>query len=151
MGQGSTEELRGRDYVQALLARATARAARAAANPGATFVFRPGGIAGANVYTDWPSLMAARAQIQGQAWIQIDDSIVSPATVPAGAWNLDNGASNFNDARGTAALVIDDGVEHRLHGDHRRRLEWNQSVVGRQRARSDRGARRCHPMIEVKP
>lgn len=90
MSQGSTEQLRARDYVQALLARANSRAARAGANPGATFVFRPGGTAGANVYTTWSTVMAARAQVQGLAWILVDDSIVSPAPITAGTWNLDN-------------------------------------------------------------
>jgi hypothetical protein len=54
-----------------------------------TFVYRPGytGLA-PNVYTSWPALMAAQLAVQGPKIIQIDDSIVSPAVIPSGTWNL---------------------------------------------------------------
>lgn len=54
-----------------------------------TFVYRPGGVAGKNVYTTWPSLYAALLTVAGPKWVQVDDSIVSPAVVPAGTYNLD--------------------------------------------------------------
>lgn len=41
-----------------------------------------------NVYATWETAYAAAAAIQGARSIQIDDSLVSPATVPAGAWDL---------------------------------------------------------------
>lgn len=88
MSQQSTEELRGRDYVIALLWLTRARAA-AASGLQTTFILRPGGVAGGNVYTSWPSLYAALTRVAGPKWIEIDDSIVSPAVVPAGAYALD--------------------------------------------------------------
>jgi len=88
MSQGSTEQLRGRDYVLALLWLARARAA-AAASARATFVLRPGGTAGGNVYTDWASLYAAFSQVQGPRWVWIDGSLGVPL-VPAGTYNVDN-------------------------------------------------------------
>jgi hypothetical protein len=54
------------------------------ADPTITFVFRPGGVAGGNVYTTWPTLMAALGTVQGTKIILFDDSIVSPCVVPAG-------------------------------------------------------------------
>lgn len=57
---------------------------------GPTFVFRPGGVQSANVFTSWATLMAAVSAVQGPTTVQIDDSIVSPAVVPAGTWNLSN-------------------------------------------------------------
>ncbi len=51
-------------------------------------IFRPGGVAGANVYTSWPALMAAVALVAGPKIVQIDDTIVSPAVIPAGTWDL---------------------------------------------------------------
>lgn len=56
---------------------------------GSTFVFRPGGQAGGNVYTDWGSMIAAAVATPGPKSLQIDGSL-APAVVPAGTWNLDN-------------------------------------------------------------
>jgi hypothetical protein len=55
----------------------------------ATFVYRPGGTAHNNVYTDWPSLYAAFSNVQGPRWVWIDGSLGTPL-VPAGAYNVDN-------------------------------------------------------------
>jgi hypothetical protein len=88
MSQGSTEELRARDYVLALLWRAQARAALALSLQ-TTFVFRPGGVAGANVYTSWPAMMAAVGRVAGPKWIEIDATHAT-ADVPAGTWNVDD-------------------------------------------------------------
>lgn len=49
-----------------------------------TFVFRPGGVPDANVYTTWASLMADLVLIEGEKVIQFDDSLVSPCVIPAG-------------------------------------------------------------------
>ncbi len=53
------------------------------------FVFRPADPAGnhANVYVDWPAMLAAIALVDGAKLILIDASFTSPA-VPAGAWNV---------------------------------------------------------------
>ncbi len=53
-----------------------------------TFVYRPGGHAAGNVYTSLPALMAAVALVAGPKVVQIDDTIVSPAIIPAGTWDL---------------------------------------------------------------
>lgn len=52
--------------------------------PFQTLVYRPGGTAGENVFTDWTLLMAALAQLQGTRVLQFDDSLVSPIVVPVG-------------------------------------------------------------------
>ena len=55
-----------------------------------TYVFRPGGVAGRNVFTTWPALYAATQQVQGPVLIEIDSSL-APATVPAGAYSFPDG------------------------------------------------------------
>jgi hypothetical protein len=62
--------------------------APADATPTLAFVFRPGGVAGGNVYTTWPSLMAAVGPVQGPKVIQFDDTIISPVVVPAGTYDM---------------------------------------------------------------
>lgn len=52
--------------------------------PFQTLVYRPGGTAGENVFTDWTLLMAALAQLQGTRVIQFDDSVTTPIVIPAG-------------------------------------------------------------------
>ncbi len=52
------------------------------------FVFRPGGVAFDNVYTDWSDLVTAIGQVQGYKTIQFDNSIVSPCVIPAGTWDM---------------------------------------------------------------
>ncbi|MHA2066422.1 MAG: hypothetical protein ACXABY_18780, partial [Candidatus Thorarchaeota archaeon] len=53
-----------------------------------TFVYRPGGIAADNVYTTWASLVADVALVEGPKIVQIDDSIVTPAPIPAGSYDF---------------------------------------------------------------
>lgn len=59
-------------------------AAGAASNPVACFVFRPGGAPGSNVYTTWPTLIAAMATVAGRKCLEFDNSITSPVVIPAG-------------------------------------------------------------------
>jgi hypothetical protein len=59
-----------------------------------TFVLRPGGAPGGNVFPDWPSLYAVYSQVQGPRWVWLDASL-APITIPAagqpaGGWNVDN-------------------------------------------------------------
>jgi len=87
-----------------------------------TFVFQPGGVAAANVYTSWAALYAAMNTAappsatgsRPPTRIHIDDSFTSPAIMPAGAYNLDNvtlsGQANFNASSGGALLQLADGV-----------------------------------------
>lgn len=83
--------------------------------PGYTFVFQPGGVATGNVYTSFATLYAAlpAADAHGHRppWLlSVDDSFVSPAVIPAAAYNFDNGTfsstSNVNNNRGGAVLTI---------------------------------------------
>jgi hypothetical protein len=57
---------------------------------GANFVYRPGGVAGGNVYTDWAALMAAKALVQGWKTIQFDGSAIFPANIviPTGIYDM---------------------------------------------------------------
>jgi hypothetical protein len=50
-------------------------------------VYRPGGMAGGNVYTTWPTAYAAALTVL-PARIIVDSSLVSPAPLDAGAWDM---------------------------------------------------------------
>ena len=55
--------------------------------PVTSFVFRPGGTAGNNVFTDWPSLMTALGSVDGRKFLEFDDSALpagKPCVIPAG-------------------------------------------------------------------
>lgn len=51
------------------------------------FVFRPGGVAADNVYTNWAALMAAVGAASGSKEIVFDDT-AGAITIPAGVWNV---------------------------------------------------------------
>jgi hypothetical protein len=52
-------------------------------------VFRPGEPAPeGNVYADWATLVADLPTVEGYKSIQIDDSLVTPAVIPAGSWDM---------------------------------------------------------------
>lgn len=79
-----------------------------------SFVYQPGGVAGLNVYVTWAALYAALnaaapASANGNrppTVIQIDDSFVSPAVVPAGAYNLDQVTLQGSFNAGPAATLL---------------------------------------------
>jgi hypothetical protein len=105
------------DYLEQKLSRVAASAS--AAGLASTFVFRPGGLLGKGIYPTWASLYAAlpAASAQGNrppTTIQIDDSLVTPAVIPAGDYNLDGvtftAVASFVTLSGGAALDIADGV-----------------------------------------
>ena len=79
-----------------------------------TYVYRPGGTATGNVFTNWTTLYTAISSVAGSKTILIDDSITSPAVVPSGTYNMDNitllGQSNYNTSTGGAKLSLSDGV-----------------------------------------
>lgn len=57
---------------------------------GRTLIYRPGDpTPGNGVFADWNLLMNAFASTQGNVTIIVDDSIVSPAVIPAGAHDLE--------------------------------------------------------------
>ena len=58
-----------------------------------TFIYQPGGVAVGNTYTSWTALMTARALVNGPSTIVIDDSIVTPALVDTGVWDLTHNTS----------------------------------------------------------
>jgi len=60
--------------------------------PAPTYVYRPGGVADSNVYTDWSLLMAALDNTRelGLRVLQFDSTFQNPATIPAGVWNMTN-------------------------------------------------------------
>lgn len=74
------------------------------------FVYQEGGVAAGNVYSSWPALMNAVGAVEGAKSIVIDDTISSPAVVPAGAWDL-NGSDlvGLNNEQ-PANLQISDGA-----------------------------------------
>jgi hypothetical protein len=77
------------DRVEALLALLKMRASKGGGfGAGASFLYRPGGVAGGNVFTTWPTLMAAVSATNGPKFIGVDSSIL-PATVTAGTWAVD--------------------------------------------------------------
>lgn len=57
---------------------------------GNAVIFKPGGVAGKNLYTTWPDVMTAVALLKGPTTIYFDDSNVTPAVIPAGVYALDN-------------------------------------------------------------
>ena len=63
------------------------RAGAVSSGGGNSLVFRPDGVAGGNVYSTWPALVAAAVSIQGPKTVTIDASLAA-ATIPAGAWDL---------------------------------------------------------------
>src|SRR5687767_5187782 len=46
------------------------------------FVFRPQGIPGDNVFSDWTELMTAMSSVEGRKMLEFDDSKVLPPEVP---------------------------------------------------------------------
>jgi collagen type VII alpha len=55
-----------------------------------SFVWRPGGVAGGNVYTTWATLYVAITNAGGNYTVTLDDSL-GATTIPAGNYNLVNG------------------------------------------------------------
>ena len=56
---------------------------------GNVFVYRPGEPnPSGNVYATWANAHAAASAIGGQTTIEIDDSLVSPAVIPSGTWDM---------------------------------------------------------------
>jgi len=80
---------------------------------GNNFVYRPGGAAGDNVYTDWAAMMADVNALQGLKTIQLDDFSKAPVVIPPGVWDMTQVelTGYFTGARGTlVAAAIADGA-----------------------------------------
>jgi hypothetical protein len=74
------------------------------------FIFRPGGVAEANVYTDWATLFAKASAYAtgGKPVTVLFDGTISVPTVPVGTWDF-GGAAEFMSANGIATSVLVDG------------------------------------------
>jgi len=75
-----------------------------------SYIFQPGGVAGGNTYTTWADLYAALQVNAGPKTIYFDDSIVTPAVIPAGVYALPETA--FDNARmgQSCAVEVSNGV-----------------------------------------
>lgn len=74
-----------------------------------TFVFRPGGSASGNVYTDWANLMSTLGTIEGSAWIELDDSL-GTVTIPSGTHDLEGRAHLVSKgSTGRTVVYLDSG------------------------------------------
>lgn len=73
-----------------------------------TFVFRPGGAAANNVFTDWPTLMTTLQSVEGRKILEFDDSLQSPCVIPVGTHNMrDVMWAGFGPRKGkTRSLVV---------------------------------------------
>jgi len=78
----------------------------------ASFVYRPDGMPPMrtdDIYNDWTMLMADVNDFAGKRFITIDDTIISPAVVPAGVWDMTNVI-----LRGSATTSGGGGERHEL-------------------------------------
>jgi hypothetical protein len=58
-----------------------------------TLVYRPAsGVNAGHVFDDWATLYETFLGIEGPVEIEIDDSVTSPATIPAGTWDMEERA-----------------------------------------------------------
>ena len=80
------------------------------AGPGFLFVFQPGGVAGGNVFTDWPTLVAALAAQPGEKILQFDDRIVTPCVVPPGTWDMTEVEWFGDPLPASVAVSVSDGA-----------------------------------------
>jgi hypothetical protein len=55
---------------------------------GNVFVYRPGGVVGGNVYDTWAGAYAAAVATGIPSKLIVDSSIISPAPLPAGVWDM---------------------------------------------------------------
>lgn len=60
----------------------------AGVNGEGVLVYRPGGVSNGNVFATWTELMTRRATLDEPITVVVDDSIVSPALVDVGTWDL---------------------------------------------------------------
>lgn len=72
------------------------------------FVYRPGGVAGGNVFVTWESLVTALATVQGPKTVEIDPRLAA-AEVPPGTWLLDD-VTLYGAPSTIALLTFQDGA-----------------------------------------
>ena len=77
---------------------------------GASFVFRPGGTAGGNVFVTWKALYSAAVLVtKGSITVLVDDSLAA-AHITAGAYNFDNWTFLGEQGSASFTLHVDVGV-----------------------------------------
>ncbi len=82
--------------------------AQAPSQPRTTFVFKPGGVAAENVYTDWAALIAAMALVSGHKVIEFAEAEI---TIPAGAYDMMNVSWRKSaDVDGDLELILANGA-----------------------------------------
>lgn len=87
-------------------------------------IYRPGGTTGGRVFATWAELMTALGLSDGPVAIIVDDSIVTPAPIPAGGpYDMKNsGIFGIRVDSGPVDLVIEDGASLSNIGALRRNL-----------------------------
>lgn len=83
-------------------------------NPNAvtSFVFKPGGVASANVFTEWAALVAAAQGLEGMKHVYFDDSL-EPTNIPEGEWDFGSGYTTWNGKPphlGQSVVTFQDGA-----------------------------------------
>lgn len=74
----------------------------------ASFIFRPGGVAGENVYTDFTTLWAALKRVQGFRIVLLDGSLAANVvTVPAASYDFENGLIEWRATENTLVQLAD--------------------------------------------
>lgn len=82
----------------------------------ASLIYRPGSTPSGSIFASWNALMVKRATIDGPVTIVIDDSIVTPAPIEGGAWDLTHNTrlvgykGNQIDGATLTQLTIPDGA-----------------------------------------
>ena len=84
---------------------------------GDVFVYRPGGVPDGNVYTSFAVLAAALAVVQGPKIVEIDDSVTTPAVIPAGAFDVKGAV--FRGRPGVALSILRGSVGTLLRNMYR--------------------------------
>ena len=77
------------------------------------YVFQPGGVNSANVFTDWNALMLAIQEVDGPKRITLDNDFITPIVIPAGTYDLDYCVLSGKDYEGPlvgTAVTLTDGV-----------------------------------------
>jgi len=121
---------------------------------GNVFVFRPGGIPGANVFTDWPSLISAMSGVEGRKMLEFDDSLATPCKIPAGNWPMkDVMWAGFGPRPGvprTAVAILSGAVFTDLRMIGGQITIMNQATDGAPSPVSDFSANRDHVQIGLR-
>lgn len=80
------------------------------ASTGTSFVYRPGGVTGNGVYATWAELYTDFSSILVPGTIYIDDTLVSPAEIPIGAYNMVGATIESYSGDFSSNIQFDDGA-----------------------------------------